>query len=175
MQVRILGQSQKLSKIETRYALHWALENMLTDQQVRNLNFCISFRDILLHSPGEERTIKGCCIDYYEGREYPKSFLIQLANRYRNAKTKRLSEVSRANQLSTLFHEVRHAVQSCTGIARYIPTDSKHIIWNDRRMKMDETEEEYNNAPWEIDAIKWEKRLSRKYSLHLKERGLKFS
>jgi hypothetical protein len=178
VQVRILGSKSKLSKMETRYAIHWSLEQMMPAHQLKNLRICVSFRDMLPYNENageriDKKTIKGCCTDYAEGRKFPNYFLIKIANRYYYPKKKCVQVLPKSQQIKTLFHELRHVVQSATGVARYT-TSETHIIWKNRMMKMDETDEEYENAPWEIDAYAWEKRLSRKYNAHIQKIGLKF-
>lgn len=99
----------------------------------------------------------------------------------------------RASLMVTLFHECRHIEQFKSGRLKdywttttpiYIPYKSKmgrNLFWVacpslirwKRSVYRDELTE-YKSAPWEKDARKWERKLSKAYKEHLKKVGLTF-
>ncbi len=61
--------------------------------------------------------------------------------------------------LTTLAHEMAHVRQYATGTLRFFSGDSEISIWNG--IKVDSRLVEYDQLPWEIDAVKTEKELTR--------------
>jgi hypothetical protein len=180
VRVRVRGKSPKLSRMEARYAFHWALEQMLPSHLLKELSVTIIFRQKIEHTRTTEdyyklETYKGVVLEDYVTRGYSRNYTIRIANKYRyKHRGMRLTALPRSQQLGTLYHEARHIVQSVLGMCKNT-ANPEIVMWKGAAYKSaDDSEEDYNNAPWEKDAKKWEKKLMRKYRDHIKKIKLSF-
>lgn len=172
MRVQIRGDANEhLSKLETRYAFHWAVEQLLPAGLHRNLVITVVFRSSLKWDGVEEKDngsfkiyskeIKGACLRLDEGPR-PRNFTVYLNSRFK-----------RPTQLRTLWHETEHIRQWATGQMRdYRYAYADLTRWKDS--VYNESLIPYKDQPWEKAAIRAENRLARKYNKHLKKVGLKF-
>lgn len=111
-------------------------------------------------------SMASCDYEEEDNGTHPTDFVIEVANAYRDIKPR--------YYLQTLFHELTHADQYCSGRLENRQT-KKHvpyILWEGDRY---EETHEYWKQPWEIEAFGMEECAYRSFIEKHKEYGLKYN
>jgi len=84
----------------------------------------------------------------------------------------RLYSEKLSSMLCTLAHEMVHVRQYAKGQLRDLITVEDTVVWQGKRMHIDNVSEEYLGQPWEEEAFSLEKKLSRAFIKREKSLGL---
>ena len=152
MKISVKGKNDVLSKKHIRYIVKLFGKLTLSPQLYPNIN-------ILIQNMNLDKFTWGYCgaSDIEEKR--PRSFEILLN-----------SNLSKNKQIKTLAHEMTHLRQIAKG--QFITYECGSYRWNGEKLEM--TQDEYSNMPWEIEANLSEETLLLEYKKSLKKDGMQF-
>lgn len=152
MKISVRGKNDVLSKQHIRYIVKLFGKLILTPQLYPNIN-------LLIQNMNLDKNTWGYCgaSDIEEKR--PRSFEILLN-----------SNLSKNKQIKTLAHEMTHLRQIAKG--QFITYEYGSYRWNGEKLEM--TQDEYSNMPWEIEANLSEETLLLEYKKSLKKDGMRF-
>lgn len=152
MKVSVKGKNDVLSKKHIRYIVKLFGKLILSPQLYPNIN-------LLVQNMNLDNNAWGFCgvSDIEEKR--PRSFEILLN-----------SKLPKNKQIKTLAHEMTHLRQIARG--QFITYEYGSYSWNGERLDM--TQDEYSNMPWEIEANLSEETLLLEYKKSLKKDDMQF-
>lgn len=153
MQLRIIGQSPKITRKELRYATKWIAGKLMSPQLIPHLKLSIILKPI--KSMG--------LVEVVEPENYrpPREFKIYIDQKE-----------SRPNIIKTIGHELVHVKQYAKGELKE-PYRGAAIKWKGRNFDTDQLE--YWDQEWEIEAYGREYGLWKRYCDHLKKEKIKFN
>lgn len=144
MEITFTGKSSKISKKEIRNILNWSSQRLMSDKLSQNISVNICFRKKL------DNNSAGFCSAEDEMTGRHRKFMIEVNDN----KTKR-------TQIRTLLHEMVHIKQFAKGELRNDYRSSKLCKWMGESMV--ETDFDYWELPWEVEAYGREEGLYRMY------------
>lgn len=152
MKISVRGKNDVLSKKHIRYIVKLFGKLILSPQLYPNIN-------LLVQNMNLDNNAWGFCgvSDIEEKR--PRSFEILLN-----------SKLPKNKQIKTLAHEMTHLRQIARG--QFITYEYGSYSWNGERLDM--TQDEYSNMPWEIEANLSEETLLLEYKKSLKKDDMQF-
>lgn len=145
MRLRIQGESQALSRRETRRALEWFSRELLGPRLSARINIRLAWT--------RRSETYGYCEEPWDA--CPRSFEIGCVR-----------NLTRRCTLQTLAHEMVHVKQYARRIMS--ETDEPRLTrW--KKILVDRNEISYYKLPWEREARRMEKSLYKKYMQHLRK------
>jgi hypothetical protein len=146
MKIRLIN-CDPTNRAEIRAAMKFYALKLFSSRMIKHLEFQVKF----IPNLNKEESLRGeihSCV----GR--PRKFHIRIA-----------SDISLRLQLLTLAHEMAHAKQYAYGEMREV--GKQWTRWNGELLE--ETDRNYWNRPWEVDARDWETALYEEYKSYKKQ------
>lgn len=152
MKISVKGKNEVLSKKHIRYIVKLFGKLILNPQLYPNINLIVQNMNLSVNIWGY------CGIGNIEEKR-PRSFEILLN-----------TNISKNKQIKTLAHEMVHLKQIAKG--QLVTYGCETYKWNDEKLEM--SQDEYSNMPWEIEANHSEDTLILEYKKHIKKDGMQF-
>lgn len=143
MKITVTGVHKSLSKKEIIRMVEWSGHKLMTDRLLDKLSIQVVFKKFT-------NKFSGYCYG-----DKNKTYIIEVNTN----KTKR-------NQVRTLFHEMVHVKQFAKGELKFYTYKHELAKWMGE--EHNDTDYEYCDLPWEIEAHDRESELYRMYTTHLK-------
>lgn len=152
MKISVKGKNEVLSKKHIRYIVKLFGKLILNPQLYPNINLIVQNMNLSVNIWGY------CGIGNIEEKR-PRSFEILLN-----------TNISKNKQIKTLAHEMVHLKQIAKG--QLVTYGCETYKWNDEKLEM--SQDDYSNMPWEIEANHSENTLILEYKKHIKKDGMQF-
>ena len=152
MKISVKGKNEVLSKKHIRYIVKLFGKLILNPQLYPHINLIVQNMNLSVNIWGY------CGIGNIEEKR-PRSFEILLN-----------TNISKNKQIKTLAHEMVHLKQIAKG--QLVTYGCETYKWNDEKLEM--SQDEYSNMPWEIEANHSEDTLILEYKKHIKKDGMQF-
>lgn len=152
MKISVKGKNDVLSKKHIRYIVKLFGKLILNPQLYPNINLLVQNMNLSVNTWGY------CGISDIEEKR-PRSFEILLN-----------TNISKNKQIKTLAHEMVHLKQIAKG--QLVTYGCESYKWNNEKLEM--SQDEYSNMPWEIEANHSEDTLILEYKKYIKKDGMLF-